>query len=184
MGTGATSYDACINYNPSVNNTYYSYNKSLTNSSKIYTSYTDPLSGIPSNGYYAGIQFPTGGPTGNTRSWFVTSGFLVGQAVCNFTPTPTPTPTALGVGFGIYTGATYASSGTTCSAGTYPNGTVYLTAGDTTPTVGDYFYLDQYTTPGNTFVGNGNFYRMLKGSTYYAVVISSGGQITSVETCP
>lgn len=180
LGTGATSTDACIDYNPSVNTTYYANNDFITNGVRLYTSNTNPLSGTPPNGYYAGDAYGQGA----IKQWYLSSGIVVGITGCTYTPTPTPTPTALGVGFGIYTGATYSSSGTTCSAGTYPNGTVYLTAGDTVPSVGDYFYLDQYTTSGNTFVGNSSWYRILRGSTYYAVVISSGGQVTSVATCP
>jgi hypothetical protein len=173
LGTGTTSTNACNNYNPSINNTYWSYDNALDNGSTLYLNGSYPLSGTPPNNYYSD----------GTVVWYVTAGVLVGGTICTFTPTPPPSPTALGVGYGINTGTTFVNSTLACAAALYPGPTIYLTAGDTTPTVGDYFYLDQYTTPGNTFVGNGNYYCVRRGGTLWAIQIGATGQITAVTTC-
>lgn len=173
LGTGETSTSACIDYDPGSSNTYWSYDSALDNGTQLYSVGDYPLSGTPPNGYYSN----------GTTVWYLTSGILVGGTMCTFTPTPTPTPTQLGVGFGINTGTTFTTSTAACTAALYPGPTIYLTAGDTNPTVGDYFYKDQYTTPGNTFVGNGNYYCVRKGGTLWAIQIGSSGQITAVTTC-
>lgn len=173
LGTGVTSTAACIDYDPATNNNYYSYDSALDNGTELYSIGDYPLSGTPPDGYYSN----------GTTVWYLVSGILVGGTMCTFTPTPTPTPTTLGVGYGINTGTTFANSTLACAAALYPGPTIYLTAGDTVPTVGDFFYLDQYTTPGNTFVGNGNYYCVRKGGTLYAIQINSYGGINAVTTC-
>lgn len=174
LGYSADSpVSACNDYNPSTSDTFWSYCSSLANSCYLYTVGDYPLSGTPPDGYYSN----------GTYEWYVVGGYMVSQTLCSFTPTPTPTPTQLGEGFGINTGTTYTTSTAACAAATYPNITIYLTAGDTNPTVGDYFYKDQYTTPGNTFVGNSNYYCVRKGGTLWAIQIGSSGQITAVTTC-
>ena len=175
LGTGVTSTDACNNYNPPLNNNYYSYchPSGFTNGCELFKVNGYPLTDKADNGYYANSGY----------TWYVTAGFMYGESICTYTPTPTPTPTQLGVGFGIYTGSTFATSTLACRDTNYPNGTVWLTTADTEPTVGDYFYLDQYTTAGNTFSGNSNYYRVLRGGTYYGIQIGSTGQILAVLDC-
>ena len=112
---------------------------------------------------------------------------MYGESICTYTPTPTPTPTQLGEGYGIYTGQTYSSSTNACNGGglyIYTGiTTCYLSPSDT-PSTGDYFYKDIYLTPGNTFVGNSNWYIVKKGSTIYACQIGATGQVIDVLTCP
>jgi hypothetical protein len=98
-------------------------------------------------------------------------------------PTPTPTATtAPGIGFGIYTGATFATSILSCADTNYPSITRYLNA-DSVPNVGDYFYNTSACTPGDTFVGNSNWYNVRKDANKWAIQISSGGQILDVVNC-
>lgn len=172
-----SSTNSCNDYNPSTSDTFWSYCSPLDNGCYLYLVGDYPLSGVPPDGYYSN----------GTKYWYVVNGYMVGMDDCSFTPTPTPTPTQLGVGFGIYTGATYANSTLTCNANVYPSITVYLTANDTVPTVGDFFYKDQYTTPGNTFVGNYNYYKVRRAMptlVVYAIQIGPDGQIMAVTTCP
>jgi hypothetical protein len=179
LGTGVTSTDACIDYDPPLNINYWSYDSVLDNGTQLYSVGDYPLSGTPPTGYYAN----------GTTVWYFVGGVLVGGTMCTYTPTPTPTPTQLGEPFGIYTGQTYATSGNTCSADgahIYTGITnVYLGPSDT-PSVGDYFYKDTYSTPGNTFVGNGNWY-IVKQATptliIYACQVGATGQILAVTTC-
>jgi hypothetical protein len=172
-----SSTNSCNDYDPDNSDTFWSYCSPLDNGCYLYLVGDYPLSGVPPDGYYSN----------GTKYWYVVNGYMVGMEDCTFTPTPTPTPTQLGVGFGIYTGATYANSTLTCNANVYPSITVYLTAGDTIPTIGDYFYKDQYTTPGNTFVGNYNYYKVRRAMptlVIYAIQIGPNGQIMDVITCP
>ena len=173
LGTGVTSTDACNNYNPSINNTYWSYDNALDNLSELYLNGTYPLSGTPPNNYYSD----------GTVVWYVTAGVLVGATMCTYTATPTPTPTQTNQSYGFYTGATYANSTLACAASVYPQIGLFLPLNVTTPTVGAYFYKDQYCTPGNTFVGNGNYYKVRQNSSAWALQVASSGQITAVTTC-
>ena len=81
------------------------------------------------------------------------------------------------------TGATNANSTIACAASVYPQIGLFLPLNVTTPTVGAYFYKDQYCTPGNTFVGNGNYYKVRQNSSAWALQVASSGQITAVTTC-
>jgi hypothetical protein len=98
-------------------------------------------------------------------------------------PSPTPTPTAApGIGFGLYTGATFGTSGGACADTNYPSITRYLNA-DSVPNVGDYFYNTVDCTPGDTYVGNGNWYNVRKNSNKWAIQIGATGQILGVVDC-
>jgi hypothetical protein len=98
---------------------------------------------------------------------------------CCPTPTPTPDP---GIGFGIYTGATFGTSAGACADTNYPSITRYLNA-DPTPNVGDYFYNTAACTPGDTYVGNGNWYNVRKDSSKWAIQIGATGQILAIVDC-
>ena len=179
MGTGATQYDACTNYDPDNSNTYWSYCSPLDNLCDLYKTGGYPLSNKADNGYYAN--------SGTT--WFVTAGVMVGASPCVYTPTPTPTPTQLGEPYGLYTGQTYPTSGQTCGADgehIYTGITnVYLGPSDT-PSVGDFFYTNQYLSPTSIFSGNTNWYivkQALPTLVIYACQIGSTGEITGVVNC-
>ena len=92
---------------------------------------------------------------------------------------PTPTPSNVPVGIGVYTGATFGSSGLACADTNYPSITVYIGPGDTLSN-GDILYSNiGLTTP---FVGNDNYYRIYSGS-FYAATISAGGYVSNLTSC-
>ena len=173
LGTGATSTSACINYNPPLNINYYSYDSVLNNGTQLYSIGDYPLAGTPPDGYYSD----------GTTVWFLVSGILVGGTMCTFTPTPTPTPTQTNQSYGFYTGSTYANSTLACAAGVYPQVGLFIPLNYITPTVGAFLYKDQYCTPGNTFVGNSNYYKVRQNSSAWAIQVGSSGEITAVTTC-
>lgn len=170
---------ACSDYSSSPAN-YYSYNPPpLANGTILYTNNTQPLSGNAITGYYSdGTNY--GYVPGN-------SGVINGLTSCNApTNTPNPTATPVGQGFGINTGTTFASAASACSASLSsvpPSTTLYLNA-DVTPNIGDYFYTNVNCTPGSEFVGNSNYYRVVKNPYEWAIKISSFGDITDVFECP
>jgi len=166
---------ACSDYSSSPAN-YYSYNPPpLDNGTILYTVNGDPLTGNALTGYYSdGTNF--GFVPGN-------SGVINGLTSCLNPPTPFPSPTPPGEGFGTNTSTTFTNSGDACSTFVAPSTTIYLNA-DTTPNVGDYFYTTALCTPGTEFVGNSNFYRVVKNPNLWALRISSFGDITEVVSCP
>lgn len=176
LGYNVSDYGAaCSDYSTSPTN-YYSYNPPpLDNGTILYTSGVYPLTGNAITGYYSdGTNY--GYVPGN-------SGVINGLTSClNPTPTPTPTPPP-GEGFATNTSTTFTNSGDACSTFVPPSTTIYLNA-DTTPNVGDYFYTTALCTPGTEFVGNGNFYRVVKNPNLWALRISSFGDITEVVSCP
>jgi hypothetical protein len=171
LGTGTTQSNACNNYNPSINNTYFTNVATITNGTTLYTQ-AYPLSNTVPNNYYSD----------GTNQWFCTSGVVVGLASCVLpTPTMTPTPTKPVQGFAIVSGTTYSTSTACCNAGLVtPNGNLYGVPGVTIPVVGNYLYTSSNLTGG--FVGNNYYYEILKG-TRYAVKIDNFGQMIDVVEC-
>ena len=96
-------------------------------------------------------------------------------------PTPSRTPTQPAISYGIHTGDTYDSAAEACSASLSPNHTIYLVAGDVTPSVNDIFYNDN--TYSNNFVGNNKFYYVRRLTATYGIQIDSDGRIVDVSSC-
>ena len=168
LGTGATGNEACSDYNPGGNSTFFSDVATLDNGSPLYTQ-AYPLSSPAPDGYYSD----------GTNYFFCTAGTLVGKTSCFLTPTPTPTATLPSVGVGIYTGATFLSSTAACADSNYPNGGGYIAHGDTISN-GDVIYTDSALT--TNFVGNGNYYRIYQNG-FYACQISSYGTVSNLLAC-
>jgi hypothetical protein len=164
----SNGYSACADYNPSTDY-FWSTCSGLTNGCDLLIT-ADPTSAAPSNGYYSD----------GTNFWYFVGGSLVGETSCTpLTPTPTPTPTLPLVGVGIYTGSTFISSTLACADSNYPNGSVYLSNGDTLSD-GDTLYL---LGGSSTFTGNGNYYRLYFSGNFYAAQISSGGVVSNLLNC-
>ena len=165
---------ACSDYSSSPAN-YYTYNPPpLNNGTILYTNGTYPLTGNAITGYYSdGTNY--GFVPGN-------SGVINGLASCLNPPTPTPSSTPPGQGFATNTGTTFTSAVTACATFVPPSTTIYLNA-DVTPNVGDYFYTTPLCLPGTEFVGNSNFYRVIKNPNLWALRISPFGDITEVVDC-
>ena len=161
-------YGACTAYGSSPAS-YYSYNSTITNGTVIYTPDNVPLSTYAPDGYYSN----------GTLTWYCTSGSLYGQASCA-TPTPTPSPTPIYQGVGIYTGATFGSAYLACANGSSPNGSVFISNGDTLSN-GDILYTNVGLT--TAFIGNDNYYRLYSNSTWYVARIDGGGSISSLQAC-
>lgn len=170
LGTGTTSTDACNNYNPPLNNYYYSYSSGLTNGTVVYSVGDYPLSGTPPDGYYANSGY----------TWYMTAGVINGQSICTYTPTPTPTPTLRPVGIGIYTGATFGTATLACRDSNFPSGGVYIGPGDTLSD-GDTLYTNEILT--TKFVGNGSYYRLYQSPNYYSAQVSSLGVVSNLVNC-
>lgn len=170
LGTGTTQgYDACLDYNPGANSTFFSSDAVLTNGSPLYTT-AYPLANPAPNNYYSD----------GTNYWFCTAGTLVGQHIC--APNPTPTPTVPLNTYSIKSGTTFSSSATSCATGIVaPNGVLYGIQGYTVPTVGTYLFTD--TGLSVAFNGNNYYFEVLKNSIRYAVKIDGSGQILDVVTC-
>lgn len=166
---------ACSDFSSSPAN-YYAYNPPpLDNGTILYTNPAYPLTGNALTGYYSdGTNF--GFVPGN-------SGVINGLTSCLNPPTPTPSPTPPGQGFATNTSTTFTNSGDACSTFVPPSTTIYLNA-DITPNVGDYFYTDPLCLAGTEFVGNSNFYRVVKNPNLWALRISPFGDITEVVSCP
>ena len=97
------------------------------------------------------------------------------------TPPVTPSTTPLRESYGLKE-TEYATSALACAEGT-PDISVYLTIGNTIPSVGLYFYTTQGGSTG--YAGDGSSWYMVYDATYgkYACVISGTGQITDVWDC-
>jgi len=173
LGTGATAYDACNNYDPNNSNLYFSNVATLVNGSPLYTQ-AYPLQNNAPNGFYSNGVY----------SWYCVSGVLEGQAVCG-SNVPTPTPSNTNQSYGFKTGTTYNSSSAACTAGGYPDGAYAFLplANQPVPSVGNFFYKDAVCTPGNTFVGNGNWYVVRRSSQFLAIQVASTGEVLGVSDC-
>ena len=168
LGYHATQpYTACLNAT-SAYSTYRSSGLTLTNGVVLLK--PDGVTPVD-QGYYSD----------GTNHWRVldTSGTLYAESLCT-TPTPTPSPTPIYQGIGIYTGATYGNSNTACTTSTSPNGTVYISNGDTLSN-GDILYTNVTLT--TAFNGNDQYYRIFITPTWYAAQISSGGFVSNLTNC-
>ena len=122
---------------------------------------------------------PTGTPTVTPTSTATPTPTPTVTSTPTATPTVTPTPIPPS-GFGIYSFG-YANFTNACESLNPPSSTVYTTPGTTTMMAGLFFYTNLGMT--DAFVGNGNFYKMVKGSYVYGVQISSYGEVLDYRDC-
>jgi hypothetical protein len=122
---------------------------------------------------------PTGTPTVTPTSTATPTPTPTVTSTPTATPTVTPTPIPPS-GFGIYSFG-YANFTNACESLNPPSSTVYTTPGTTTMMAGLFLYTNLGMT--DAFVGNGNFYKMVKGSYIYGVQISSYGEVLDYRDC-
>ncbi len=97
-------------------------------------------------------------------------------------PTNTPTPTQSAVGYGYYTTANYGNATDACRLSDLPNGTLYASPGNTTPSIGMKLYTTSFPLS-NLFNGQDRYWRLQRGGTVWGVQINTIGEVIAFTDC-